>query len=339
MFIKFSRASLAIRQATMLGVLLPAVTLVSANSLAQTAEVPEKIASADPKTGVVDCSASLTQKHNPMLVEAAHGLVCFEGYLTKFSNWTEARDGEQATAWGVPQWTIHRVDARKRGQAALEGRDRPRSWFTVRELYDKGLAPSDENYRFSQKTRQQQANWYERGHLTQKYLAERVSPTSGRFTHNVVNAVPQRGQFNKGPWLTLECYTGAWANENTAVWIITGPIFLHELPATWLKSDSAKKPFPVAIPDALFKIVVRKGRKEPWDAMAFIYPQDHPAYKKGPWKPSDWRTSIKRIEQLTGETFSTNLKPEGKSRDEKAPLWSAHRESFDTSCKRFSAEK
>jgi DNA/RNA endonuclease G (NUC1) len=208
---------------------LTVMLLVGAKVSAATSGDPENIASADLKTGVVDCSDSLTRKHNPMLVEAQHGVVCFEGYLTKFSNWTEAQDAQQATAWGIPQWTIHRVDARKPGQVALEGRERPRSWFTVRELYEKGLAPADENYRFSQKTRQRQANWYERGHLTQKYLAERVSPTAGRFTHNVVNAFPQRGQFNKGPWLTLECYTGAWANENTAVWIITGPIFLHEL--------------------------------------------------------------------------------------------------------------
>jgi hypothetical protein len=88
----------------------------------------------------------------------------------------------------------------------------------------------------------------------------------------------------------------------------------------------------------MFKIVVRKGRREPWDAMAFIYPQDHPTYRKGPWNPSDWRTSIKRIEQLTGEAFYPALKPEGKSREERAPLWSVHRSSFDTSCKRFAAE-
>jgi len=52
-------------------------------------------------------------------------------------------------------------------------------------------------------------DWYERGHLAAKNLIERTGAGPAAFTHNTVNAVPQRRRFNRIGWLDLECRTGA----------------------------------------------------------------------------------------------------------------------------------
>jgi len=46
-----------------------------------------------------------------------------------------------------------------------------------------------------------------------------------------------------------------WTDKYGQVWVITGPVFLGKYPAMWLGQDGENK---VAIPDALFKIVIRE---------------------------------------------------------------------------------
>ena len=122
----------------------------------------------------------------------------------------------------------------------------------------------------------------------------------------MVNAVPQLSQFNKGPWLTLECVTGAWANKYGEVWVVAGPVFKKNRPIGWLRSDANKKALPVAIPVGIFKIVARKDGDQ-WDVLAFVYPQTHKSYAKAPYDPEVWLKSVADIEQLTGEQFLSGL--------------------------------
>lgn len=289
--------------------------------------------------GRVDCDAP-RKLHNPdkKLADVPDEFeFCFTGYISKFAPWKDPGTRTGLGAWGIPKWTIHRVDAVKPGQRVAEGRERPRTWYTVKDLWEKGLAPEDSNYRFSKHFRDTHANWYERGHLTQKYLTERMPQKAGYYTHNLVNAVPQRARFNKGPWLTLECYTGAWANENEKVWIISGPVFMRGIPTHWLRSNATRRPFAIAIPDAMFKIVAREKADGAMEAMAFLYPQDDATYKKGPWDPGKWLTTVDRLEQLTGERFLPQMtRP---ATGEPPPrLWRVRKESFDLSCRRFAAD-
>lgn len=330
-----------------LAVVLAVSAALAARSDAQpaaTSSPPTRDATADAAgVGMVACDDKLLKRHNPGLADDdGHG-ICFDGYISKFAPWKDPGTRTGLGAWGVPKWTIHRVDALAPGARVAEGRGRPRTWFTVPALWSKGLAPEDSNYRFSKRFRDTHANWYERGHLTQKYLTERLPETKAAwFTHNIVNAVPQRARFNKGPWLTLECFTGAWANENDSVWIISGPVFLRSTPGHWLRSDSTRRPFAIAVPDAMFKIVARQTVDGAWEAMAFVYPQDDPSYKKGPWNPTKWLTSVERVEQLTGERFLTGLpRANGVTTGvtEASPrLWPVRKESFDLSCRRFAAD-
>lgn len=149
------------------------------------------------------------------------------------------------------------------------------------------------------------------------------------YTHNVVNAVPQLSQFNKGPWLTLECVTGAWANKYGEVWVIAEPVFKKNHPIVWLRSDKNKKALPVAIPVGIFKIVVRKDGDQ-WDVLAFIYPQNHKSYQKGPYDPEVWLKSVADIEQLTGEQFLSGLPNAAQLKQKTAEkIWPVAKSDFD----------
>jgi len=72
----------------------------------------------------------------------------------------------------------------------------------------------------------------------------------------VLNAVPQRAKFNSGIWQDLECRTGAWANQYGVVWIVTGAVFYEGGPKEWL-GEPERGERRVAVPDALFKVVIR----------------------------------------------------------------------------------
>lgn len=88
----------------------------------------------------------------------------------------------------------------------------------------------------------------------------------------MLNAVPQREFFNSGIWLDLENKTAAWADQHGAVWIVAGPIFNNRRPTRTLGEAGEMQ---IAIPDALFKIVVRESSNanRP-DVLAFVYAQE-----------------------------------------------------------------
>ena len=177
--------------------------------------------------------------------------------------------------WGIPVWVAHEIKAFNEGSCIKTG-PRPK-WFTDTRLAAQGVAPRDATYVYSRTFRKLHPDWYVRGHLAMKFLAERMGPDAAWNTHTLLNAVPQRQSFNAGPWLELEELTGAWAQRFGAVWIITGPIIIDGKPSAFIGEEGE---IPAAIPDALFKIVVRDSGVLP-EALAFIYPQVGPGYQSG----------------------------------------------------------
>ena len=307
-------------------------------------------------TGRVSCESEPALKvFRGEVVERPDEPLCFEAYISNFDT-RPLRDGEGPHFRGIPRWVVQHVDRIEPTHTFGESRERPGRWFTIPELLARGIAPTDDSYRFSLEWREAHPNWYERGHLAQKYLAERLSVDRSRperspawFTHNVANAVPQRARFNKGPWLTLECYTGAWANRYEELWIISGPLFLGEHEHSWLRTDIERKkgqqPMAVAIPDALFKIVVREENDDNalfpghtrWYVLAFIYLQDDETYDRRPWNPATHLDSVAHIEELTHETFLGGLPFEQRGIKTERPdkLWPVRRTDFDPSCRRL----
>jgi len=302
------------------------VLLVATAALTWSAPARAEISAADAKSGIVECTPDLLKEHNPSLADNPDRLVCFQAYVSNFN--TQSRSGKPKFL-GVPHWVSHQV---KKAPHAPESGERPNSWFTVPELAEQGIAPIDDSYSFSSQFRKTHKNWYDRGHLAQKYLAERLGNKAALYTHNVVNAVRQLHQFNAGPWLTLECITGAWANKFGEVWVVAGPVMAKNKPVKWLRSDINKKAVPVAIPPSEFKIVARKDGDQ-WDVLAFVYPQSHKTYAKGPYDPEIFFKSVADIEQLTGETFLSGLPNAAQLKQKTADkLWPVSKSDFDTGC-------
>lgn len=321
-FLRILRASMALTVLTLVAILVGS----PAHS-----EVSEAAA----KQGIVECTDAHVTKHNPNLAENPDRLVCFQAYISNFNTKPRTISGKQRFL-AVPHWVAHHI---VRAQQTPETNERPSSWFTVPDLAEQKIAPTDDSYNFSKGFRSAHKNWYERGHLAQKYLAERLGGTGGWFTHNVVNAVPQRSQFNKGPWLTLECFTGAWANKYGEVWVIAGPVFKRGKPIVWLRSDSNKKALPVAIPVGIFKIVMKKSAGGQWEALAFIYPQTHKKYRKGPYDPGVWLKSVAEIERVTGESFLSGLPNASDIKPNPAlKIWPVAATDFDSGCKSQKAD-
>jgi DNA/RNA endonuclease G (NUC1) len=276
------------------------------------------IACAQERNGRISCTDQVQQKHNALGVPLGEAVICFQAFISNFD--TRRMDGR---ALGVPRWVSYELD---KGKPSNEkGQPRP-SWYTVQDLVKENLAPTTASYATSVAFRRANDNWYQRGHLAPKFLAERLGVDAGRYSHNVVNAVPQREIFNKGPWYQLECQTGAWANEYEAVWIIAGPIFIIGRPSAWLEPDDE---MPV-------KIVARRLDPQRYEVVGFVYPQESPLYLHKRWDSTNWQTPIERIEQLTG----LHLRDAGVQLEELAlgSLWPLNARDFDRGCLQFAPD-
>lgn len=241
-------------------------------------------------------------------------------------------DGDgRPEARGVAEWVAHEI--KRFPGPCVPTAERPK-WFSDEELVKLGVAPRDDSYSTSPGERGK--NGYDRGHLAPKFIAARMGEEAEKNTHTLLNAVPQRHEFNAGIWLDLERLTGAWAQRYGRVWVVTGPVFTGKRPSRWL-GERRKNEFQVAIPDALFKIVVRQaGNGEEPEVLAFLYPQEGEGYAKKPFDHRSRLVSVDSIENATGLDFLTIL-PDGKeNRIEAAPaasLWPVSEEDFLRECR------
>ena len=229
----------------------------------------------------------------------------FAAYTVSFDSRDDNNNDHRDDIWGVAEYVAYEI--RNYPGTCIPTGPRPGKWLTSKELYAAGIAPADASYAYSQAWRSAHANWYERGHLCMKLIAERVSRDAAYNTHDLMNAVPQRAQFNQGIWLDLEEMTAAWAQRYGEVWVITGPVFIDKSASAWL-GESEKGEMLVAIPDALYKIVVklRPGSSSP-DVLAFLYPQQGAGYSLRPFVHEPYLTSVDALEELTGLDFLTAL--------------------------------
>ena len=223
----------------------------------------------------------------------------------------------------VPEWVaqeIHRFEGE-----CINTRKRPSRWTTDRALYAAGVAPNDASYAGS---------GFDRGHMAAKLLAARISLNADRNTHTVLNAVPQFRRFNQQIWRDLENHTGAWAQEHDRIWVIQGPVFYDETKpenARWIGNED-KGERRVAVPDALFKIVVRNGSSPgAVDSLAFLYPQLGARYyaRRTEFAHERFLTTVAEIERLTGLSFAS-LKSQRTQQAEE--IWPAKQEDFLTGC-------
>jgi len=258
----------------------------------------------------------------------------FEAFVSSFDGPDDDTGDGIPDTLGIPQWVAYEM---RHHESPIQSGKRPRTWSTDAELATSGLAPKDDTYRYSRTFRSAHPGWYVRGHLAMKYHAERIGNEAARNTHTMLNAVPQRGKFNSGIWQDMECRTGAWANQYGTVWIITGPIFHEKPPKAWL-GEPEKGERSIAIPDALFKLVIREsGDPDRLDVLGFIYPQEDAAYIRGPYPHEKYTASIDSVEALTGLDFLSLLSAERQREIEPRRamiLWPVEGRYFSEGCKR-----
>lgn len=134
---------------------------------------------------------------------------------------------------------------------------------------------------------------YDRGHLcpaadqqwSQKAMADCFS---------MANMAPQDHALNAGAWNTLEKKERQWAQRDSAIVIIAGPIYED--------SDSQRiGDAGVRVPGAFFKVMIAPYLDEP-RGIGFIYPN-----MSSPGNMANYAMTIDQVEEITGYDFFYNL--------------------------------
>lgn len=229
----------------------------------------------------------------------------FRAYISVFDGADDDDGDGKPDALGIPHYVAYEI---KRFDGTLPpSPERPNTWIRDKKLRKLRLGPTDSTYKYSKAFRSNHPNWYVRGHLCMKQHAWRLGANADWNTHTVLNAVPQRQNFNAGIWLDLEDLTAKWADKFGAVWIVDGPVFEPQKnkPNAWL-GEPEKGEMAIAIPTSLFKIVIHDTDDPNRPAvLAFIYPQD--VEGSAPFDHKPFMTSVDKIEEKTGLDFLTSL--------------------------------
>ena len=212
---------------------------------------------------------------------------------------------------GQPQWVSSHIKAYRsdRNSGYAPGFKRPSSWYRI-DLFDEERGVYGSDKRLDDSYRGVGSVW-NRGHLAQRADANRLNEAYGCNTHVFANAVPQAAKFNQGIWLGLENTVSSLANQYGEVWVTTGPIFFKDKPIQAI-GEFEKGEIPVAIPDALFKVVMIEAEGGV-QVLSLIYPnvnENMPAEYLSGRCQSDLRydhrrfiVSLAEVERQSGLTF------------------------------------
>ncbi|AVC44145.1 DNA/RNA endonuclease G [Francisella tularensis subsp. novicida] len=134
---------------------------------------------------------------------------------------------------------------------------------------------------------------YDRGHLA-SYASMDFSKKSADQSFLLSNMSPQKAGLNRQGWERLETDERIWANMYDSIYVYTGPIYKKQKVHKTIGDNK------VAVPDYFFKIIYVPSKNQ---AIAFVMPNA----RVEKTKISNYRVSIKDIEQRTGLHFLTNI--------------------------------
>lgn len=134
---------------------------------------------------------------------------------------------------------------------------------------------------------------YDRGHLYPAADAK-WDPQSMAHSFTMANITPQAHALNAGAWKTLEEKERQWADRDSALIIIAGPIYQDD---DRLRIGQAG----IRVPSAYFKILLAPYIPQP-RAIAFIYPNTH-----CPGNMQNYAQTVDHVEHLTGLDFFSAL--------------------------------
>lgn len=134
---------------------------------------------------------------------------------------------------------------------------------------------------------------YDRGHMCpaadQKWSASAMSDC-----FSMANIIPQDAALNRGAWQTLESKERLWAQRDSAIVIVAGPIY--EKSDTKRIGDTG-----VRVPSACFKVIIAPYLDHP-RGIAFVYPN-----MTAPGNMENYVMTIRDVEKITGFDFFHNL--------------------------------
>lgn len=130
---------------------------------------------------------------------------------------------------------------------------------------------------------------FDRGHMApagdMKWSADAMAES-----HSLVNICPQDHSVNSGRWSTLEKMCRQWAQRDSALLIICGPVITDEMPRTIGRSQ-------VRVPERFFKVVMAPFAETP-RAIGFIIPN---SYTDEGLEAMSY--TVDDVEQITGYDF------------------------------------
>ncbi len=130
---------------------------------------------------------------------------------------------------------------------------------------------------------------YDRGHMCPA-ADQKWSMKAMEDCFVMANMCPQDHSLNSGAWNTLENRERVWAQRDSAIVIVAGPIYE--------KSDSKRiGQAGVRVPGAFFKVIIAPYVDQP-RGIAFVYPN-----MSSPGSMQNYVTSIDDVEKLTGLDF------------------------------------
>lgn len=134
---------------------------------------------------------------------------------------------------------------------------------------------------------------YDRGHLCPA-ADQKWSRQAMIDCFSLANMAPQDHALNSGAWATLEKKERLWAQRDSAIVIIAGPIYE---PSDTKRIGNAG----VRVPGAFFKVFLAPYAENP-RGIGFIYPN-----MSSPGNMKDYAMSIDEVEEITGLDFFFNL--------------------------------
>lgn len=221
----------------------------------------------------ITTNTNLHLKHAPSNTDQ---LRVFGGYVSSF----DGSDGPAGYEFlAIPEWVSYHLKGLqppyKEPKISIEP---PNNWYKDLELsYLWENRPGIKKKRIDHSYDGVGRIW-NRGHLAMADHIQRIGWQASCNTYFFRNGLPQAASLNQGPWLHLENYTAAASNKYKDLWIVTGPIFYDGQEIEWIGSAGE---IPVAVPHALFKVIIRELGQGRVDALGFIFDQAYELNSKG----------------------------------------------------------
>ncbi len=158
---------------------------------------------------------------------------------------------------------------------------------------------------------------YDRGHMVPNFaIATRWGQAAQRETFLLSNISPQRHRLNAGPWARLEQrIDDNYAGRFGTVWVLVGPVF-----ASRGRSDVARLPAGVAVPEAFYMVLVVQNARGGVRVQAVIMPQEE---RGGRDELAGHVTTVEEVERRTGLEFFPELEPTARATLRRMKPWGA----------------